>query len=178
MKVAFLDRDGVINKEVNYLHKIEDFEFTENCIDGLKLLREKGYEIVIVTNQAGIARGYYNEKDYLHLTQWYLNELKAEGISILDVLFCPHHPEGVVPELSVVCECRKPNNGMLEKAIKDYSIDRNSSLLIGDKESDILAGKKAKLNRCYLVRSGHPVRNINYDDVSIKDTLFHVAQEL
>ena len=106
MKVAFLDRDGVINEEVNYLHKKDNFKFTPNAISGLRRIISHGYKIIIVTNQAGIAKGFFSIEDYYELTNWYMGKLSSLGIDILDIHFCPHHPEGVIPEFSVDCECR------------------------------------------------------------------------
>lgn len=174
MKVAFLDRDGVINREVNYLYKIEDFEFTPNCIVGLKRLIESGYQIVIVTNQAGIARGYYTTHDYEILTEWYCSELEMHGVAILDVFYCPHHPDGSVSEFSMACNCRKPNAGMLELAASKYNIDLHESLLIGDKESDLLAGKKFGLSKLYMVETGHPVSCENYNKYDVYPDIYSI----
>ncbi len=160
IKVAFLDRDGVINKEVNYLHKVEDFEYTENCIEGLKNLKKMGYEIIIVTNQAGIARGYYTEQQYQKLTDWYLADLGKYGIAILDVFHCPHHPQGNVPEYAISCSCRKPKSGMFEQAFSKYEIDIDNSLMVGDKESDLLAAQGVGIKKIILVESGHAVSGI------------------
>ena len=155
IKVAFLDRDGVINKEVNYLHDIEKFEYTDDCKQGLLTLTQLGFHIIVITNQAGIARGYYDEAQYFELTNWYLNDLKNSGINILDVYHCPHYSKGVVAEFSVECDCRKPKPGMINSAIQQHHIDINASILIGDKTSDIEAGIAAGIPRNYLVRSGH-----------------------
>jgi D-glycero-D-manno-heptose 1,7-bisphosphate phosphatase len=159
MKVAFLDRDGVINKEVNYLHKIEDFKYTENCIAGLKKLRELDYEIIIITNQAGIARGFYNVADYQKLTDWYLEDLSSKGIKILDVFYCPHHPKGTIAEYAKVCDCRKPKPGMFIDASNKYKIDFASSIMIGDKISDVEAAISFGLSadNCCLVTTGHTI---------------------
>jgi D-glycero-D-manno-heptose 1,7-bisphosphate phosphatase len=151
MKVAFLDRDGVINEEVKYLHSIGDFEYTYKCIAGLKVLISLGYKIIIVTNQAGIARGYYTEDDYLALTKWYLSDLEKNGVDILDVFHCPHHIEGVVRELAINCKCRKPNPGMLLEAIEKYNIDIKNSIMIGDKQLDLDAAFNAGIDFCYLI---------------------------
>ncbi|EGQ8315349.1 D-glycero-beta-D-manno-heptose 1,7-bisphosphate 7-phosphatase [Vibrio cholerae] len=174
MKIAFLDRDGVINREVNYLYRIEDFEFTPNCIVGLKRLIESGYKIVIVTNQAGIARGYYTTRDYELLTDWYCSELEKHGVNILDVFHCPHHPEGSVSEFSIECDCRKPNIGMLELAARKYDVDLHESLLIGDKESDLLAGKKFGLSKLYMVETGHAVNLESYDKYDVYPDIFSI----
>ncbi|CDT93209.1 D,D-heptose 1,7-bisphosphate phosphatase 2 [Vibrio coralliirubri] len=157
MKIAFLDRDGVINLEVNYLYKIEDFKFAPNSISGMKKLIANGYQIIVVTNQAGIARGFYTENEYQKLTAWYRQELENEGVNILDVFHCPHHPAGIVPEFSIECQCRKPNSGMLDLAAKKYDISKSESMLIGDKESDILAGLAFGLSKLYMVETGHLV---------------------
>lgn len=159
MKVAFLDRDGVINTEVNYLHKVEDFQYTPNCIEGLIVLRDLGYKFIVVTNQAGIARGYYTEEIYEALTTWYVNDLKDKGIEILKVYHCPHHPNGKVISLAFNCECRKPKPGMILEAIRDFNVDTDESLLIGDKVSDIEAAKSANIKQSFLVETGHKVDN-------------------
>jgi D-glycero-D-manno-heptose 1,7-bisphosphate phosphatase len=141
-KALFLDRDGTINIEKNYVHRIEDFEF----IDGItKLISDyfnHGYLVVIITNQAGIARGYYTEKDYQKLTNWMMAEFKKKGITISKVYHCPHHPD-----ITGECRCRKPNPGMILDAIREFNIDPVNSVLIGDKKSDILAGENAGIGK-------------------------------
>jgi len=144
-KALFLDRDGVVNVEKDYLYKIEDFEFINGIIELCKHYQDKDYIIVIVTNQSGIARGFYTEKDFSILTEWMINQFSLYGISIEKVYFCPHHPD-----ISGVCSCRKPSPGMLLDAKNDFNIDLASSLLIGDKERDIQAGISAGLRETYL----------------------------
>lgn len=151
MKVAFLDRDGVINEEVNYLHNIDGFKYTYKCVDGLKELISLGYKLIIVTNQAGIARGYYTESEYKTLTQWYLSDLKRHGVDVLDVFHCPHHIDGVVSELAMKCSCRKPNPGMLLDAINKYDVDVKNSIMLGDKQSDLDAAFNAGIKTGYLI---------------------------
>jgi len=157
MKIAFLDRDGVINNEVNYLHKISDFKYTYKCIDALKNIIAKGYKIIIVTNQAGIAKGIFKMQDYKRLTEFYLNDLAKKNITILDILFCPHHPEGIVDEFSYSCDCRKPEPGMFLKAMSKYDISLEDSFMVGDKISDIEAAEKSGINNLFLVNSGHKI---------------------
>lgn len=136
-KAAFFDRDGTINVEKNYLYKIEDFEFIEGVPELIKKYCDEGYLIIVVTNQAGIARGYYTEED-MHKLHEYINErLKMYGAHIDAFYFCPHHPD-----ITGECDCRKPNTGMIEQAIKDYNIDVRQSVLYGDKVWDIEAGEK------------------------------------
>jgi len=144
-RALFLDRDGVINVEKEYLYKIEDFEFIDEIFDLCKYYRDLGYLIVVVTNQSGIARGYYSKEDFDRLTVWMKEEFLKNSITIKDVYCCPHHPE-----ISGECSCRKPKPGMLFDAAKEYDIDLRSSLLIGDKERDIEAGLNAGLSETYL----------------------------
>ena len=150
IKTIFLDRDGVVNKEVRYLYKLSDFEFIDGIFDACLYFQKLGYEIVIVTNQSGITRGYYNENDYLKLTEWMLGQFNDNGINILDTFYCPHGPESL-------CECRKPKPGMLIEAKHKYNISMKDSWMIGDSESDIKAANAAGISKTILVRSGHLV---------------------
>ena len=159
-KAVFLDRDGVINVDKGYVHKIEDFEFYPDVFDGLKKLQEAGFKLVIITNQSGIAVGYYTEDDFHKLTEYMLNEFSKQGIKIEKVYYCPHHPEGIIPELKQVCTCRKPATGMIESAIEEFNIDPLNSFLIGDKETDIQAGKKMGI-KSILVKTGQGLKYVN-----------------
>ena len=154
IKTIFLDRDGVINKEVEYLFRIADFEFNEGVFDACLYFQHLDYKIIIISNQSGIARGYYSEKDYLELTEWILDQLRTKGISILDILYCPHGPEST-------CDCRKPKPGMLIEAKNKYNISMKDSWMIGDSESDIKAANAAGIFNTILVRSGHLIDESN-----------------
>jgi D-glycero-D-manno-heptose 1,7-bisphosphate phosphatase len=143
-KAIFLDRDGIINVDSGYVSKIEDFKFTSGIFKTLKSLQEMGYILIIVTNQSGIARGYYSEEDYMNLTVYMVEELKKRGISIASVYHCPHGPdEG--------CKCRKPRAGMLKAAQKQFRVQMKESWMIGDKVSDMLAAKSAGIKQRLLV---------------------------
>jgi len=149
-KVIFLDRDGVINHEVGYLHKIPDFKFIDEDFSSYVYLKQIGFSFIIVTNQSGIARGIYSEKDYHLLNNWMIDEFKKNDIPILDSYFCPHGPKDN-------CECRKPRTGMFVDAIEKHSVDMNNSWMIGDKESDITAAMNSGIHNTIIVRSGHKI---------------------
>lgn len=149
-KVIFLDRDGVINKEIGYLYKVKDFEFINGVFEACKYFQTIGYNIIIITNQSGIARGYYQEKDFHFLTEWMLSQFNNQGVNILDVFFCPHDPKAA-------CKCRKPKPGMLVEACNKFDIDMEKSWLIGDKEIDIIAANKAGIGNTILVESGYVI---------------------
>jgi D-glycero-D-manno-heptose 1,7-bisphosphate phosphatase len=170
-RALFLDRDGVINKEVNYLHKIEDFEILPGVVPVLKTAQQKGFLIIIVTNQAGIAKGYYTEEEYRILEKHIENFFKKEGVHIDATYFCPHHPDGK-GKYKRVCDCRKPGIGMIQQAAQDFGeIDFSQSILVGDKESDIESGINAGIGRVILVRSGHAIDEDNTLATEIIDGL-------
>lgn len=158
-KAIILDRDGTINVEKDYLHKIEDFEFEEGVVEGLKILSNLGYIFVVVTNQSGIARGYYTEEDLIKLNNHISDILEKDGIRIEKFYYCPHHPEKGVGKYKVECECRKPNPGMLEEAIREFNIDREKSFMVGDNISDVEAGINARVTPI-LVETGHGIKHI------------------
>ena len=135
-RAVFLDRDGTINADKNYLYRAEDFEFLPGAVEALKLLQDSGYLLIIITNQSGIARGYYTEDDFRTLTEWMLGRLKEAGVNIARVYYCPHLPDAKIPEYRKICNCRKPETGLFEQAIRDYDIDMAGSYAIGDKMRD------------------------------------------
>lgn len=134
---VFLDRDGTINVEREYLYKIEEFEYMDGAVEGLRRLQSWGYLLVIVTNQSGIARGYYDECDFRRLTDWMLSDLEKRGIHIDGVYFCPHHPEGELEKYRMDCDCRKPKTGLFYRAAQELDIDLCRSIAIGDKPRDL-----------------------------------------
>ena len=150
MKVVFLDRDGVINQEVEYLYSSNDFIFIDGVFQTFRKLISYGFHLIIVTNQSGIARGYYSEKDFHDLTSWMLKKFSQEGIQFLDIFFCPHGPKSF-------CNCRKPKPGMLLNAKQRYDIDMTNSWMIGDKNEDLIAANSAGIKNTILLKSGHPI---------------------
>lgn len=147
-KALFLDRDGVINIEKNYVYRIEDFEFIEGIFKLCHRYIDEGFLIFVITNQAGIAKGYYSVDDFLKLTDWMIAEFQKQGIEIKKVYYCPHHPD-----LNAQCECRKPNPGMILQAANEFDLNLSQCVLIGDKESDLQAGLNAglKLSNLHLI---------------------------
>jgi D-glycero-D-manno-heptose 1,7-bisphosphate phosphatase len=151
---VFVDRDGTINVEKGYVHRIEEFEYIPRALDALRLATDHGLSIYIVTNQAGIAKGLYTEEDFMTLTRKMLAQMSALGIRIADVLYCPHHPEGTVAAYRKACGCRKPEVGLLEPVIARGDFGADSMALIGDKNSDIEVGRKLGIPS-YLVQTGY-----------------------
>lgn len=134
---VFLDRDGTVNVEKGYLYKIEDFEYLDGAVEGLRQLCAWGYSPVIITNQSGIARGYYGEEDFCKLTDWMLSDLEEKGIRIEGVYYCPHHPEGRLEKYTKICKCRKPKTGLFYQAAAELGLDLDKSIAIGDKPRDL-----------------------------------------
>ncbi len=152
---AFIDRDGVINAELGYVWRIEDFHLLPGAVDGLRQLARCGYALVVVTNQAGIAKGRYDEAAYQKLTAHMRGLLAAQGAALAGVYHCPHHPQGTVPAYTRECDCRKPAPGLLLRAARELGLDLARSVLVGDKTTDTQAGRAAGLRRTVLVESGH-----------------------
>lgn len=153
-KCIFLDRDGNINVEKDYLHRVEDFEFEEGALEAIKAFSETEYLIVIVTNQSGIARGYYTEEDVKTLHVYLKQKIEDTGGRVDGFYYCPHHPEKGIGEYKKECSCRKPEPGMFLQAKEDLDIDFENSIMVGDKMSDVEAGKRLGM-RGILVRTGH-----------------------
>lgn len=137
-KALFLDRDGVINVDKGHVYLREQFEFNEGIFDLCRKYLEQGYLIIIITNQAGIAKGYYTEADFLELTEWMVKEFEDKGIVISKVYYCPHHPDITGP-----CTCRKPEPGMINQAVREFDLNISNCILAGDRESDLEAGRRA-----------------------------------
>jgi len=169
IKTIFLDRDGVINKEINYLHRIKDFEFIYGVFEACQYVQSLEYKIIIVTNQSGISRGYYSENDFQIINKWMLDQFKQNNINVLDVFHCPHSPDAN-------CNCRKPKPGMLLQAEIKYDIDMSNSWLIGDKEVDITAANNAGISNTILVKSGHKINENSTNSKYILDSIQQANQ--
>ncbi|MBF8999776.1 D-glycero-beta-D-manno-heptose 1,7-bisphosphate 7-phosphatase [Vibrio nitrifigilis] len=154
---VFLDRDGVINVDHGYVHDEHDFEFIDGVFEATKALQDMGYLLVLVTNQAGIARGLYSEDRFLSLTQWMDWNFEDHGVEFDGIYYCPHHLEHGIGEYKQDCDCRKPKPGMFIDARNFLKIDMENSVMVGDKAEDLMAAEAAGVGTKILVRTGKPV---------------------
>ncbi len=154
LKAAFFDRDGVLNVDKSYLYKIDELEWIEGAPEALAWLTQKGYAIFVVTNQSGIARGYYTVSDMEKLHNYMAQQVEKAGGKIEKFYYCPHLPEGKVAEFAVECDCRKPKPGLILRAFKEYDIDKETAFLIGDKPRDVESAEAAGI-KGYLFEGGN-----------------------
>ncbi len=153
-KTVFLDRDGTINVEKNYLYRPEEFEFIPKVPEAIARLNNAGYQVIVVSNQAGVARDYYSEDDVIKLHQYVNEQLSKYKAHIDGFYYCPHHPDAGIGKYKMKCHCRKPETGLFEKACEDFDVDIEDSWMIGDNIGDIKAGNNFHL-KTILVRTGY-----------------------
>lgn len=182
-KAVFLDRDGTLNIEKNYIHRIEDFDFIPGIIDGLKILQHEGYLLIIITNQSGIGRGYYKKEDFMKLNDWMLRELSNQGVLITKIYYCPHLPDARIKEYRKICNCRKPALGLYEQAIKEFDIDISKSYAIGDKIRDCTICEKSKCKGFLIGRNENAeiidaVKNGVYRNIGYEIDLLSCAKQI
>jgi histidinol-phosphate phosphatase family protein len=151
-RAVFLDRDGTVNKEVNYLSKIRQLDILPNSAKAIKLLNENNFKVIIITNQSGVAREYFSKETLEDINEHLKNELAKEGAQIDAIYYCPHHPdEG--------CQCRKPRPGMIESAKKEHDLDLSSSFIVGDTINDLETGYNVGC-KTVLVLTGYGKREL------------------
>lgn len=150
-RALFLDRDGVVNVEVGYLYQPKDVVFVEGIFSLCRTAMRLGYRLVVVTNQAGIARGYYSEAAFEDLMAWMREELQREGVALDAVYFCPFHPEHGIGQYKREHEDRKPGTGMLRRGAKEFGLELSACVLVGDRCSDIAAANAAGLRQAFLI---------------------------
>jgi D-glycero-D-manno-heptose 1,7-bisphosphate phosphatase len=167
---VFLDRDGVINEDLGYVHRVQDFHFLNGAIEAIQLFKKLDFKIVIVTNQAGIADGRYTHKDVEILHDYMSNFLAECGASIDAIYYCPHRPS---PDDGGCCYCRKPQPGLIFEASRKLDIDLSSSVIVGDKISDVEAGLNAGLYMSFLVdeSAGNDVKEITAGVYTVRNLL-------
>lgn len=149
-RAVFLDRDGVINEDGSYIFRQEQFRFIDGIFGFCRAAQEKGYLLIVVTNQSGIARGYYTEADFERLSRWMCAEFEARGITIHKIYSCPFHPEKGAGRYRKDSYDRKPNPGMLLRAAEELRIDLAGSVMVGDRDSDMEAGRRAGVGKLLL----------------------------
>ncbi len=152
-KCIFLDRDGVLIKDVGYLKNPDDIILMPKTIEALKDLKKSGFLLIIVTNQAGVAKGFFTVDDLDRVNKRLIKVYETNGIAIDDLYFCPHHENGTVEPYNIRCSCRKPNTEMVAKGVEKFDIDINKSFMVGDKDSDILLAKNSGLRSFYIKNS-------------------------
>ncbi|MBE5789076.1 MAG: HAD family hydrolase [Clostridiales bacterium] len=173
-KAVFLDRDGTINVDKGYLYRICDFELLPGVVEGLKLLQDAGYLLIVISNQSGIARGYYTEEDLLSLHCWMTNMLGKEGVYLKGIYYCPHHPKGIIPKYSIQCKCRKPELELFYRAVDEYKIELSKSWAIGDKIRDCCICENSSC-RGFLVGTNEKKEVIERVENHFYSTIQHVA---
>lgn len=182
-KAVFLDRDGTINVERNYLYRQEDFAFLPGVLEGLRLLQKDGFRLIIVTNQSGIGRGYYSEADFLKLTDWMVEVLASQDITISRVYYCPHLPDAENIRYRKACNCRKPALGMFRQAVTDFNINLHASYAVGDRMRDCnicletdckgyLIGQSEEQDIVERVKAGE------YKRIAYKENLYECALDI
>ena len=153
-KAVFLDRDGVLNQEMgDYVCRLEDFHILNN-FDALKTLQDKGYMLLVATNQGGLAKGWYTEDELSKMHASLKQAYQERGVEITDFFYCPHHPD-----FTGDCDCRKPKPGLLLQGINKYNIDPSLSYFIGDRERDVIAGTAAGV-KGILINSDQPISTV------------------
>ena len=165
-RALFLDRDGVVNVEVGYLHRAEEVRFVDGIFSLCRTAVRLGYQLIVVTNQAGIARGYYSEADFHALMEFMRGEFRAEGVELDAVYYCPFHPEHGVGEYKREHEDRKPGTGMLLRGARDFDVQLSESVMVGDRCSDVIAANAAGLRQAFLVSGtesvGHSLTGVAF----------------
>jgi D-glycero-D-manno-heptose 1,7-bisphosphate phosphatase len=150
-RALFLDRDGVVNEEVGYLHRVDEVRFVDGIFSLCRTAMSLGYRLIVVTNQAGIARGYYSEEDFHALMEWMREALRAEGVELDAVYYCPFHPRDGVGRYKCEHEDRKPGTGMLRKGAVEFGVSLGESVMVGDRCSDVEAANAAGLRQAFLI---------------------------
>jgi len=183
-KAIFLDRDGTINEEMGYINHIERFKMFDFVPESIRIFRRLGYKIIIVTNQSGIARGYFTEKLLNEVHGKLIKQLERSGAAVDDIYYCPHHPTEGKPPYRMDCDCRKPKPGMILRAMEDWDLDLSQCLLVGDRHKDVRFAKNLEI-RSAMVLTGYGLgeytyqrENWEYQPDLMGENLLEVAKKL
>lgn len=152
--VVFLDRDGTINYDAGYINHVDNFIMYPYAAQAIRMLNKSGYYVIVITNQSGLGRGFFNEETLDEIHNYMVQSLKEQGANIDGIYFCPHDPNTKIEKYKAVCNCRKPETGLVEMAFKDFNIDKSKMYFIGDKYSDIMAGHKSGC-KTIIVKTGY-----------------------
>lgn len=174
-KALFLDRDGIVNVDHGYVGHYKDFEYVDGIFPLMRRFEQAGYKLVIVTNQSGIGRGLYSEKQFNTLMERVQQDFTHAHIGSVAVYYCPHHAEKGIGEYKISCECRKPAPGMLNQAAKDLSISLHDSIMVGDSWRDIQAAQAVNVAHCYYMSAKKPPVNAQLCKVTQVATLNDIA---
>ena len=178
-KAVFLDRDGTINVDRDYLFRYEEFEYLSGAKEGMKLLQDSGYMLIIITNQSGIARGYYTEEDYRLLTNKMIGDLEKDNIHIVKDYYCPHHPDAVVSRYKGLCGCRKPKTGLFWKAAEEWHIDMGQSYAMGDKPRDVQICRESRVKGFLLYSDSADIETTEHSCIKkIRGGILEAAVEI
>ncbi|HGY10813.1 MAG TPA: HAD family hydrolase [Desulfobacterales bacterium] len=150
-KIVFLDRDGTIIEEMGYINHFSRIRPLPEAIEAIKLFRQYGFKVVVLTNQAGVARGYFSEEALIEMNNYMLQRFENSGARIDALYYCPHHPEGKVEKYRIDCNCRKPKTGLIEKAVKELNLRLDKAWMIGDRMSDVELAKNAGIEATYVL---------------------------
>ncbi len=176
MKVIFLDRDGTINEDKGYVCSIDNVKYLPYAVEGMNAFLSQGYEIIIVTNQSGIARGYFTEEDYQIFQRQIEKDLSTYAVNILCTYYCPHHPQGIIKKYAIDCNCRKPKTGLFWKAIHEYSIDIEHSFAIGDRMRDLAIVDECGVRGILLAGNEEEERSAYKKNIPICRNLIEAAK--
>jgi D-glycero-D-manno-heptose 1,7-bisphosphate phosphatase len=174
---VFIDRDGTVNEQMGYINHMSRFLLLPGSAEAIRLLNHHGYLAIIVSNQSGVARGYF-PIDLVHEVHGHMKMLlEREGAAVDGIFFCPHYPKGKVPEYSRSCDCRKPRTGLIEMACSQFPVDMENSYVIGDRCSDMELARKSGL-KGILVKTGYGLGDLEYVFPDLPFKPFHVAEDL
>ncbi len=176
-RAVFLDRDGTINEEMGYINHISRFRLFDFVPQAIKILNEAGFVVIVVTNQSGVARGYFDEKLVREIHKKLIEDLKKESARIDGVYYCPHHPQEGRGNYKKDCECRKPKTGMIDIAVKDHNIDLSRSFMVGDRYKDIVFAKRAGLQPVF-VKTGYGIGEYSYQRREWTEKPLFIAENL